>query len=263
MAKIIFFDIDGTLRGFNEQGIRLSVYKAIERARSRGVRCFVATGRHPLEIEEENLLGNLEFDGFVYLNGSYCVDQNGKILYQTPIDPSQLEILLQLKETEDFSLLLMEADSMYIDRSTEHVMKMQTKVGTRVPPVVPDLYPSLTRTIYQMVVYGENETLDRLMEQLPLCSPTKWFDEGGALDITPAGGSKLKAIEQVLNYYGISASEAAAVGDGYNDVEMLAAMGVGIAMGNGCEEAKRAAKYIAPDIDADGLLWAVERILQE
>ena len=94
MAKIIFFDVDGTLRGFTEKGIRPSVYRAIERARRQGVRCFVATGRHPLEIEEENLLDKLEFDGYIYLNGSYCVDENGEVLYHRPIDPSQLEKLL-------------------------------------------------------------------------------------------------------------------------------------------------------------------------
>ena len=49
---------------------------------------------------------------------------------------------------------------------------------------------------------------------------------------------------------------------GFNDVEMLRMVGTGIAMGNGCEEAKRAAKFIAPDVEEDGLAWAVDRILQ-
>lgn len=262
MIKIIFFDIDGTLRGFTETGIRPSVCRAIDLAQRSGVRCFLATGRHPLEIQQENLVGDLVFDGGVYLNGSYCADRQGHILYHTPIDSSQVKALIDLRDVEDFSLLLMEADAMYIDRSTPHVERMQASVHTRVPPVVPDLTPSLERTIYQMVIYADNPTLDRLVGHIPLCSPTRWTEEGGALDITPAGGDKCRAIRRVLDFLGIDPAEAAAVGDGFNDVEMLKSVGVGIAMGNACEEAKRAARFIAPDIDRDGLLWAVERILE-
>ena len=70
MAKIIFFDVDGTLRPYTNSGIKASTYRAIEKARRQGVLCFVATGRHPLEISEEKLLGDLQFDGYIYLNGS-------------------------------------------------------------------------------------------------------------------------------------------------------------------------------------------------
>lgn len=261
--KIAFFDIDGTLRGFREQGIRPSVYSAIERARSAGVRCFVATGRHPLEISEEGLLGKLQFDGYIYLNGSYCVDGAGKIIYDTPIDPSQLKTLLDLQRQHDFSMLLMEADAMYIDRCTPLVEKMQKMINTRVPPIVPDLRASLEKTIYQIILFGELRMLDCLMAQLPLCSPTRWFEGADALDVTPAGGDKCKSILKVLEYYGIDPADAAAVGDGFNDVEMLRTAGTGIAMGNACAEAKRAAKYVAPDIDADGLAWAVAKILED
>lgn len=261
MTRIIFFDIDGTLRRFDENGIRPSVYRAVDMARQAGVKCFVATGRHPLEIQEEGLLGDLQFDGYVYLNGSYCVDGEGNILHHTPIDPSQIRILLELKAREDFSLLLMEAGAMYIDSTSDHVERMQAMVHTRVPPIVPDLRPSLNRTVYQMVLFADNPTLDRLMEQIPLCSATRWTDEGGALDVTAAGGDKCAGIRQVLAHYGISAADVAAIGDGLNDVEMLGMVGLGIAMGSGCIEAHRAACCVAPDIDADGLLWAVETIL--
>jgi len=262
MTKIIFFDVDGTLRGFTEKGIRSSVYRAIEKARSCGVRCFVATGRHPLEIEEENLLENLEFDGYIYLNGSYCVNGSGEVLYHRPIASSQLEKLLELKEQHDFSILLMEADCMYIDRCTPLVERMQKLINTRVPPIVPDLRPSLNKTIYQMILFGKLELLNSLMDHLPLCSPTRWFEGADALDISPAGGDKCNGIRKVLEYYGIDPADAATVGDGFNDVEMLRMVGTGIAMGNGCEEAKRAAKYVAPDVDADGLAWAVDKILE-
>jgi hydroxymethylpyrimidine pyrophosphatase-like HAD family hydrolase len=44
-----------------------------------------------------------------------------------------------------------------------------------------------------------------------------------------------------------------AFGDGLNDIEMLEAVGTGIAMGNGTAEAKRHANIITTDVDNNGI----------
>lgn len=72
MIKAIFFDIDGTLRDFEEKGIPEYTRRALDMAREAGMRLCIATGRHWLEIEEEGLLGDLEFDAYVTLNGQLC-----------------------------------------------------------------------------------------------------------------------------------------------------------------------------------------------
>ena len=56
MVKAIFFDIDGTLRGFNQKGISDDTRHALDRARKAGIRLFIATGRHFLEVDSEDLL---------------------------------------------------------------------------------------------------------------------------------------------------------------------------------------------------------------
>ena len=60
MVKAIFFDIDGTLRGFNQKGISDDTRHALDRARKAGIRLFIATGRHFLEVDSEDLLDGLE-----------------------------------------------------------------------------------------------------------------------------------------------------------------------------------------------------------
>ena len=55
MVKAIFFDIDGTLREFEKKGISMSTRQALDKARQAGIRLFIATGRHYLEIEEETV----------------------------------------------------------------------------------------------------------------------------------------------------------------------------------------------------------------
>ena len=155
MIKAIFFDIDGTLRDFTEQDIRPGTYKAIELARQAGIRCFVATGRHLMEIEEEHLLGHLTFDGYVLLNGNYCMGADHSLLFHNPIPISQVQKALALEKELGFALLLMERDAMYISRITPLVEKLQADIGTALPPVEPHMERGLANPVYQMVPYGQ------------------------------------------------------------------------------------------------------------
>ena len=59
-------------------------------------------------------------------------------------------------------------------------------------------------------------------------------------------------------HFGLEVSETMAFGDGGNDAPMLRAAGIGVAMGNGCEEALQAADYVTSSVDDDGILRALE-----
>lgn len=77
MIKAVFFDIDGTLREFEESGIPAYTRTALKLAADAGLRLCIATGRHWLEIEEEGLLADLVFDAYVTLNGQLCYEREG------------------------------------------------------------------------------------------------------------------------------------------------------------------------------------------
>ena len=68
MIKAVFFDIDGTLVSFKTHVVPKSTLHAIELLKKKGIKVFIATGRHRRSI---NNLGDLEFDGYVTLNGGY------------------------------------------------------------------------------------------------------------------------------------------------------------------------------------------------
>ena len=126
MIKAIFFDIDGTLRDFEEKGIPEYTRRALDMAREAGLRLCIATGRHWLEIEEEGLLGDLEFDAYVTLNGQLCYVREGRELpgraiYKNPIDPGQVRRLLEMMEEEPFPCLFMEEGRMYINYTDPRV----------------------------------------------------------------------------------------------------------------------------------------------
>ena len=78
---------------------------------------------------------------------------------------------------------------------------------------------------------------------------------GGPLcDINKAGVSKATGLEKVCSMMGIDMGEVIAFGDDMNDVEMIAAAGIGVAMGDAIEEVKSAADYITDTCDNLGVL---------
>lgn len=257
MIKAIFFDIDGTLRDFTEKGIRPGTRQAIDLARGHGVRCFIATGRHLLEIQEENLLDGLIFDGYVLLNGSLCLDGRLSPFYENPVPVSQVQAMLALQKELGFSLLFMEKDALYVSHVTPQLEKLQAQIGTAIPPVEPHMERGLVHPVYQMSPFSEKLTPEFLASRLPLCDITSWHD-GGAYDITPRGGDKRLGIQKVMEYYGYSRREIAAIGDGYNDIPMILYAGIGIAMGNGNDQVKAAADFVTDSVERDGLLRGVE-----
>ncbi len=73
--------------------------------------------------------------------------------------------------------------------------------------------------------------------------------------------SKWSAIKSLLREYRISPSEAVAIGDGPNDIEMLRHVGTGVAMGNASEKVKSEADFVTGHHENDGLADFIERYL--
>ena len=70
---------------------------------------------------------------------------------------------------------------------------------------------------------------------------------------------KSDALAWLAAELGIARGEVLALGDGINDVDMLAWAGLGVAMGDGHPEALAVAGVIAPPFDEDGVAWAIEQ----
>ncbi|MEY8352267.1 Cof-type HAD-IIB family hydrolase [Lachnospiraceae bacterium 54-53] len=254
----IFFDIDGTLRDFETGRIPDSAKEALAAAKEAGILLFIATGRHKLEMEEENLLEGLFFDGYVTLNGQYCYCGD-RVVHELPINPAAVERTLEILEEEPFPCMFMEEDRMYINMVNPAVESAQSGIGTSLPPVS-DVERARNRRIYQIIPYVSADAELRLKEQLEGCEFIRWHD-GMAFDVIPAEGSKWEGILRMAEHYGLSPEETAAIGDGGNDVSMLSGAGLGIAMGNAPDEVKKAACHVTDSIEKDGLKKAVFYIL--
>ncbi len=73
--------------------------------------------------------------------------------------------------------------------------------------------------------------------------------------------TKGQALQYLATHYGIPREAVMAVGDGYNDLDMVAYAGLGVMMGNARDEVKQYADFITASNDADGVAEAIERFI--
>lgn len=253
MMKAAFFDIDGTLLSHRTNSVPASAIRALEELRKKGVLTFIATGRHIPELRKLRPLEGLPFDGTVSLNGQYCCSAEG-LIYHCPIDPGDIAALLEYLDEHPHPCILVEEDRMYINFHNALVEKVQAAIHSQMPELG-DLKRGYTHPVYQMILYMSDEDLAKL-PPMPHTKLTRW-NLGGA-DVIPATGGKAIGIAKVLEHYGIDKKDTMAFGDGQNDVDMFGAVGIAVAMGNACAEAKEAADYITDDVDNDGIFNALK-----
>jgi Cof subfamily protein (haloacid dehalogenase superfamily) len=79
------------------------------------------------------------------------------------------------------------------------------------------------------------------------------------LEVMDTRGSKSNAVKFVSERLGLTPAEIIAMGDNYNDVEMIRFAGVGVAMGNAPDDIKAAADYVTDTNNDDGVRKAMEK----
>lgn len=83
------------------------------------------------------------------------------------------------------------------------------------------------------------------------------------IDITPQGCSKAAAVEAVLDMLGRSFDDAAAIGDGGIDVQLIRRSGLGVTLENGSAECRQAAQLIVPGCEQEGCMTLIEALIAQ
>ena len=116
--------------------------------------------------------------------------------------------------------------------------------------MIPDIKKYEGEKVIHLLIYadfdGQHE-ISEIIQESEICYL------GLACEVSPKGYTKGSATLKVMEGYGLKREETCAFGDGGNDIEMIKAAGLGVAMGNGRQELKNEADYIAHDISDDGL----------
>jgi Cof subfamily protein (haloacid dehalogenase superfamily) len=267
--KLLIVDIDGTIAGKSNQ-VSNRVKKAIRAAQAKGVRVGIATGRmykSALKFHQE--IG-ADFPVIAY-QGAWIQDPATGTTHRhlpVPVETAR-ELIDYFEQSHLFDKLSLHVyldDRLYVRDINPDTELYIGRSGIPAHPVG-DLRKVLTANPTKILAMSEDINLiDSLLLDLRQRYPQEALHITTSvpifLEATQSGVNKGSAIDYIATkLLGISAANILAIGDNFNDVEMIDYAGVGVAMGNAPDDVKSIADWVAPHIEADGVAAAVEKFI--
>lgn len=261
--RVLVTDVDGTLLP-RDRRIPTSVREAIRRAKDRGVRVSLATGRMWRSVRP--YVEAVEADRPVVLyNGAAVYDfVADRVLELHTLDREGLRTALQvLREFPDVRPHLFADERVYVDHqdaSSRAYLERDGIVAEEVGDLV-EFVDVLPEDPVKVLVVGDPARLaaleDRLAEQAP--GIRRVFSERDFLELLPPGVSKGSALRTVCAALGVRPEEVVAVGDNPNDLEMLQAAGLGVAVAGAHPAVLAAADYVTQGGAGEAIVEVVDR----
>lgn len=253
MIKAVFFDIDGTLVSFQTHRVSPGVLDGLHQLQTRGVKLFIATGRHRQSI---GLAADVfPFDGFITVNGQFCF-AGDQVLRSNPIPRPVVEQQVSLLETTKAPCLFLGEHGTLLVNQDPRTEIFPSQLNLSLPDPVPTRRV-LEQEIYQMTAFfTKEEELAAGDAFFPGLEVMRWHP--AFVDVIAPGGGKDRGIDAVIDHFGFDLSETMAFGDGENDLPMIRHAHIGVAMGNADEFVKKQADYVTDSVDEDGILTALK-----
>ena len=250
--KIVFFDIDDTLRNSKTGFIPTSIPTVFQQLRDKGILTGIATGRGIFGVVPE--IKALKPDFFVTLNGAYIEDKKGNVIYSNKIAKDKVEEYITWTKEVGIDYGLVGSQAAKLSRRTE-------MISQAIDPIYPDLEvdPDFYQKedIYQMWTFeeqGDDLVLpDTLASTLRM---VRWHEHSS--DVVPISGSKAAGVAKVVDQLGLKPENVMVFGDGLNDLELFDYAGISIAMGVSHDKIKEKADYITKTLEEDGIFNALE-----
>lgn len=253
--EIIFFDIDDTLYDKENAFIPPSIDAAWQALREHNIAIAIATGRPPTDFPKalQPLLDKHRVETIVSMNGQY-VTHRGQVLRNALLDAEVVAQLVDLCREKRLDYAFISEEGMFASSSVPKVAEALHLIGDF--SVNPNYH--LQRIMQQMLIFvdAQEEEALRLDPRYPHhYQMIRWHEH--SVDFLKGNASKALGIAAVCEALQIAPPRTAAFGDGYNDLEMLQFVGVGIAMGNAVEALQAQADYITRSLHEDGILHAL------
>jgi Cof subfamily protein (haloacid dehalogenase superfamily) len=268
LFPIIALDLDGTLLT-DDLRITPRSRESIRAARARGAVVLLASARPPRSMLRYHR--ELELDTpLVAYNGALVWDAAvAAPLFHQPLVPDAARALVAFLRERDpaLNLSLECSDRWYIDDLTEEVRRAIEQYEVDPPHGVACLEQVLAEeaeAISKVLFRGNQQTVAELLASLPpdlaerlhITTSGEWFCE-----VMAAGATKAAAIAWAADHLGQRAGRFLAIGDSPNDVPMLEAAALGVAMENAASMVKDAAHVVTASNNEDGVALAIERYL--
>lgn len=256
--KVVFTDLDGTLLS-QKKDISSYSEELLKRLQKK-VPVVLVSARMPKSMKYIQHQINGREQPLICYNGALIIHQNSIISSKT-ISPEIAGNIYRNALSQQVKLGLYHQDNWYAELATGRIEK--EIFNTKTTPELTALEPILEKHqhsntgFHKIMSMGPKNQLDTFYEWLTVHFSDAlqiYRSNDTVIEISPKSASKLMGIKIVLHeIFKVPLSSAIAFGDNYNDIEMIANVGHGVAVANARPEVKQVANAIAADYSQDGV----------
>lgn len=261
MIKLVATDIDGTILPYTGE-FTYGVKNCIRRMRDLGIKVVIVTGRmHKGAIK---IAQRLALDTpVVSYNGGYIKDFYNKVLYEKYLEPDYTKQIIDWARRNNVHINLYSDDNLYSEEDCEEVRRYSKyqKLNFTIKSFDDIEYDKIHKLL--AIDYRNAErvtdwvnTMSERFPELYIIKSTPYFCE-----FSPKDATKACAVNFLQKYWGLNKDEILTIGDQDNDIELLKAGGISVAMANGTEGLKEVADYITDTVENDGFVKAMEEFV--
>ncbi len=250
--KAIFFDVDSTLTAGVGLPVVESAIDALKQLQAKGIKVIIASGRMPYGIKA--IEGKITPDYYIGANGQIVTDSKGNVIDMSVIDKETFDSITNYCRERSLGLFWKFSNACYIYSDFDTVESISATTSRLYAGENPDKSALPTSGA---LISSEEEMLkikELYKDKLDVIN-------GGYIlyDLDKKGKSKKDGLIAVGKQLNISLDEMMAFGDSDNDIDMLKAAGISIAMGNGNDNVKKVASYITDTASNDGIVKALKK----
>lgn len=255
-------DLDDTLLR-DDLTISPRVVRAIQAAREQGVVATIATGRTPVSMKRYAEQLGIDVPVITFHGALIQQALSGEILFRRTISNGLAgEIVAELL-SKGLHVQLYIGDRIFVQEENEWSASYARMSHVAVEKT--ELRPLLLQNsegVEKILLIGEETDLDALApslresygDKIHLTKSKSYF-----LELTDIGVNKGVALDALAKRFEITREEIMAIGDSFNDLEMIRYAGLGVAMGNARPEVREVADVITTTNEEDGVAEAIER----
>lgn len=251
MYKLMLSDLDETL--LIDHHVPDFNIKAIKKARQKGLKFIPATGRaYNMILDVSKEIGTYEQSGeySICFNGGLIVEnKNSRVLNFKGLSFEQTDILFKKAKDYEVCVLVFTMDMCYIYNANNE--EIERKIAQKAPFTIMDNYSidhlkneQIAKILYQKNDISYLKMIERDLNNIIEEKVAVSYSSNRYLEFNALGVNKGYGLKWLANYLGINIKETIAIGDNYNDVEMIKAANLGTCVISADDDIKANAQYV-------------------
>ncbi|GGE44380.1 stress response protein YhaX [Pullulanibacillus camelliae] len=269
--RLLALDIDGTLLKTNNRLDR-ETKEAVQFAMDKGAAVTLVTERHFHSAAKVAKALRLKYPIITH-NGAFISSSIDRPIYTSKIRHDVLLQLVEFLETYQCKVRFSNEKMSVSNRSKQANLLAKMTIGVSEPLFYPVTYvdslsdylrenaDDATDVKVELLKDNKEEMLQSLQDFFP---SVQVKEEGPkAFILTRSGSSKYNGLQHLAQHVGISLLDTVAVGDSYNDLEMIEKVGLGVAMKNAPKTVRERANWITRSNDMNGVAYMLKEVFRK